>query len=137
MKKLMLLALAVIMALAPACAHRKAAKLVSIRQGMTMGQVSAVLGEPDITTSSVDSQGRVIDVWEYSLGIRDEGKHKTKVVMQVCGWLLFWPLLCFPHAWESSWTFETYFLKFVNKMLHKWGKKIDISDVQKEYSKIF
>ena len=139
MKKLMLLALAVIMALAPACARRKpAAKILSLQKNMTMAQVRVQLGEPDtVVASCVDSRGNDVDIWEYNLGIRDEDKHHTKVLFQVGGWFLFWPLLCFPQAWQSSWTYDIYFFKFVNKVLSKWGRKTDIVEIEKEYSRAF
>lgn len=132
----MLLALAIVLAFAPACARRKpAAKVLSLQKNMTMGQVRLHLGEPDIVAAScVDSKGNEVDVWEYKLGIRDEEKHNTKVIFQVAGWFLFWPLLCFPQAWRSSWNYDIYFFTFVNKQLAKWGRKADISDVQKEYA---
>lgn len=139
MKKLMLLALVALMALAPACGARKkpAAKILSLHKQMTMGQVTLHLGEPDaVAVSTEDSKGNEIDIWEYNLGIRDEEKHNTKVLFQVGGWFLFWPLLCFPQAWRSSWTYEIYYFKFVNRLLSKWGRKTDIIDIQKEYSQI-
>lgn len=138
MKYLRLFALVLII-LVPACARKKqAAKMLSLRKNMTMGQVCSRLGEPDaIAASCVDREGKEIDVWKYNLGIRDEEKHNTKVMFQVGGWLLFWPLLCFPQAWGSSWNYEEYFLKFVNKLLSSWGRKTDIIDVQKEYSLVF
>jgi|GEM_PF-2489971 hypothetical protein len=136
MKKIMFLALAMIVALAPACARKKqAAKTLSLHQNMTMGQVILHMGEPEtVVPSMVDSRGNRIDIWEYNLGIRDEEMHNTKIMFQVGGWFLFWPLLCFPQAWKSSSTYETYFFKFVNKMLSRWGKKVDVIDVQNEYS---
>ncbi len=136
MKKLLLSILA-IMALIPACGgHKKSAvKMLSLQKNMSMGQVRAHMGEPDkVAASSVDHRGNQIDVWEYNLGIFDEDKNSTKVMFQVGGWLAFWPLLCFPQAWRSSWTFDTYFFKFVNKALLKWGRKIDIIDVSNEYT---
>lgn len=136
MKKIMFLALALVMALTPACARKKqAAKTLSLHQNMTMGQVRLIMGDPEtVVSSTVDGRGNQVDIWEYELGIRNEEIHNTKIMFQVGGWFLFWPLLCFPQAWKSSWTYETYFFKFVNKMLSRWGKKIDVIDVQKEYS---
>jgi hypothetical protein len=139
MKNLRLLALAGIMLLlAPACGRKKqAGQLLSLQKDMTMGQVSLHMGEPDtVAASCVDKKGNEIDIWEYNLGIRDEEMHNTKVLFQVGGWILFWPLLCFPQAWRSSWTYETYFLKFVNKLLAQWGRKADIINIQKEYSQV-
>ena len=139
MKKTVFLALACVLALTPACARKKqAAKILSLQKNMSMGQVRMHLGEPDtVIASYVDNNDNDIDIWEYRLGIRDEEKHTTKALFQVGGWFLFWPLLCFPQAWRSSWTYDFYFFKFVNSALDSWGRKNEMFDLQKEYSPVY
>jgi hypothetical protein len=115
------------MLLLSGCGARKKRLLLKLSPEMTKHEVELKMGRPDAIHSPIYTRnGDVIDIWEYCLATVDEGKKGAKTALQCCGWLLFWPCLCFPQAWQSHYDFEIYFLKFVNNYLSQWGRRYEI-----------
>lgn len=106
---------------------RQKDSLLSLSPRMTKREVEQVMGKPDeIRCPVVTPQGDVIDIWEYKLGTINETRLNKKTAFLFCGLFIFWPLLCFPTAWESPYDYSIYFLKFVNNLLVQWGKPYEI-----------
>lgn len=111
----------------PGCGVRKKNLLLKLSPGMTKKAVEANLGKPDeVYCSTLSSNGDIIDTWVYNLATVDEVQENKRTMFQLGGWLLFWPLLCFPSAWQSPYTFDNYFLKFVNNFLSTWGRSFEL-----------
>ena len=109
------------------CGVRKKSLLNKLYPRMNKEEVKSTIGKPDeIQCPIIDKKGNVIDIWKYNLATVDENIESRHLTFQLCGWLLFWPLLCFPYAWESPYEYDAYFLKFVNNLLIKWGGRSDI-----------
>ncbi len=110
------------------CGPRQKKLLNKLSVGMIKREVESKMGKPDEIHCPVTTRrGDVIDIWEYNLATVDREKENRRIAFQLCGWFLFWPLLCFPYAWESSYEYDTYFLKFVNNLLLQWGKRMDVA----------
>lgn len=111
------------------CGVRKKSLLLKLSKGMAQSEVRSKIGKPDeIHSSNIDWLGNTTDIWEYSLATVDVHKENRHLTLQLCGWLLFWPLLCFPMTWESPYEYDNYLLEFVNKLLTKWGKESDMRE---------
>jgi hypothetical protein len=108
------------------CGVRKKNLLNKLRLNMTKDDVVTKMGQPDeIHCPTIHRNGDVEERWEYNLATVGEGKLNRITGQQICGWLLFWPLLCFPSTWESPYEYHSYLLQFINEHLLRWGKKSD------------
>lgn len=107
---------------------RKKDLLLKLSTGMTKNEVESKLGKPDeIHCPIVNSKGDVIDIWEYSLATVDEIKANRRLGVTIGCLLLFPPLAFIPAAcMESEFSYDTYFLKFINNFLSQWGRRSDI-----------
>lgn len=116
-----------ILILVSGCGVRKKSLLLKLSKGMAQSEVKSKIGKPDeILSSTTDLLGNTTDIWEYNLATVDVNKENRHITLQLCGWLLFWPLLCFPMTWESPYDYDSYLLKFVNNFLTKWGRATDM-----------
>lgn len=120
--------------LLPGCGPRRKSLLNKLSTGMSKDTVTSRMGQPDqIRCPLTDRKGNVIDIWEYNLATVDENKENRRVTLQLCGWLLFWPCLCFPAAWDTGYDYDTYLLKFVNHLLAQWGKESEMGLPHQEH----
>jgi hypothetical protein len=107
--------------------RRKKSLLLNLSVGMSKNEVKSKIGQPDeILTPMTDSKGNIIEIWEYSLATVDRNQQAKKIVTElglfaICPPLTFIPSLCM----ESEYNYDTYFLKFVNDFLFKWGRRSD------------
>lgn len=110
------------------CGIRKKNLLNALVPNMTKKEVIAKMGKPDtISSPFIDKKGNTIDLWEYSLATVNENQESkqlgaTILSCFICPILAFIPVLCM----ESPYSYEDYFLKFVNSLLSSWGKKAQI-----------
>ena len=110
-----------------ACGIKKKKILLELSQGMTKCSVENKIGKPDEKHCPyIAKNGDVVDIWEYKLAEVDEMKFNRRMSLQISGWFLFWPLLFFPQAWEDPYTYQMYFLEFINNVLTRWGKSCDL-----------
>lgn len=115
------------MLLLSGCGIRNKNLLRKLSPGLTKKEVRSKMGKPhEILCPVTNSNGDIIDIWEYSLATVDENQENKRLIFQLGGWFLFWPLLCVPAAWESPYSYDIYFLKFVNELLSKWGRRSDL-----------
>jgi hypothetical protein len=92
------------------------------------------MGKPDeIHCPITTSNGDVLDIWEYSLATIDENQHTRRAAVAF-GCFLLWPLLPIGlialACMESEYSYDNYFLKFVNNLLTQWGRRADVFPVQ-------
>lgn len=112
------------------CGVRKKSLLLKLSSGMTKEEVKLKIGQPDEIRNPVTvSNGDVIDIWEYSLATVDENQESKRLGVAIGCFCLcpllplgFIPLACM----DSPYTYDTYFLKFVNELLSRWGRRSDV-----------
>lgn len=131
-KRSFLIGIATTMIFLSGCGIRKKNLLSALAPGLTKKEVIAKMGKPDtISSPIIDKKGNIIDIWEYSLATVNENQESKQlcaviVLCLLCPILALIPALCM----ESPYSYEDYFLKFVNSLLFSWGKKVDIRIIQ-------
>lgn len=118
--------LIVVISLFSGCGVRKRDLLTKLSPGMTKKEVQNKIGKPDEISCLITKDNKVIDIWKYNLATVDQKVANKRFILQLCGWLLFWPLLLYPATWEYPYNFDNYSLKFINNCLHIWSKSSDL-----------
>lgn len=139
-----------ILFLVSGCGVHKKSWLSNISVGMNKKQVKSKMGQPDFVHSSIkDTNGDIIDIWEYELATTNENQFTKRFAasfplsmlslgltltpgLQLLGLLTsplaYIPLVCM----DSPFEYDTYYLKFINEILSKWGTYLDVGLPKKQ-----
>ncbi len=127
------------------CGIRQKSWLSNLSSGMNKKQVKSKMGQPDfVHTPTTNIKGETIDIWEYELATTDENQWSKQfaasfsltLMSLTLGFIPGFPrelyALTIPISYaplifmDSPYDYNTYFLKFVNDFLSKWGSASDV-----------